>query len=1032
MRNLTFLARGGLLWFACVLLGCSEAWAAESGGKLSAKAIVEASGTGRGLCVHLDFSDSSLLLEMAQAGEFVVHGLSSDRETVRKARTLIQSRRRYGEVSVEYSDLSFLPYADNLVNVLVADNVPVLLEKALPLTEILRVVRPGGIVVLGGVLSKRRESVQEKLRAGGRDFVVLKQNEDSLTIRKTWPEDLDHWTHYRYDGGQSKVSRDRRLGPPYGYRWITGPTWPVNGPKQSSSNRGMLSVNGVIYYATTNVPANAKKHPRRERNRYAAYCLLARDAFNGTLLWYRPVIEYEKNMDIVREGEDYRKAVSFAQWFGHSLATDGKYLYGSLRRAVFSVDANTGELARVFVKDLHTKGILACDSGALLARGHDSVQVFDTSTGESKWKLDKGTGRAVVGDGRVFFNVDGQMVCKDIKTGEVLWRQPSPNGHLEFYKSKIVFTHGKGNLLNAFSGDDGRRLWTYSNAKDSKESYGIGHSFFMQDLIWAYGSVRKEHVKDKRYALGGISPRTGRLEKRYLTNIYLKSGVCRHGVEIATERHIITSRPVNFLEPSADKEFELGEGRHACGLGLRVANGLLYSAPQGCRCSKTTVRGFVAIGSSKDWEKNSGHPLIKGPAYDRVQSSVFSVQGAAGGQRTGSEWPTYRHDNHRTGATKERLSSNLRLLWKTTISDQERMSELWRDEWLLKLSGEARVTGPAVADRKVFIGEPDTHQVISLDADKGKVLWRYTADGRVVVPPTVYKGLCLFGARDGWVYCLRAKDGELVWRVRAAPVESRIMAYGQLESPWPVTGGVLVEKDVAYVMVGRSHTIDGGCWLHAIDAFTGEVKSTLRHKANGTYSQLLVSDGCSVMTADGLFKFEIDKTGKPSEGILSASRNVFDRSWQRLSYTLRSSAVKGRGAWSNHKKILGVSGTLVAGDIENQNVYAYRLKGREAKTNRGAYLIGCAGGKQLWSTDIKDPVQLEAMALTPDVLFVAGPKDMFDRDGKGILRAVSPKDGSTLEEIELDALPAAEGMAVAYGRLYVATRDGKMLCFQGR
>ncbi len=36
-----------------------------------------------------------------------------------------------------------------------------------------------------------------------------------------------------------------------------------------------------------------------------------------------------------------------------------------------------------------------------------------------------------------------------------------------------------------------------------------------------------------------------------------------------------------------------------------------------------------------------------------------------------------------------------------------------------------------------------------------------------------------------------------------APVEEQIIAYGQLESPWPVPGSVLVSDGVAYFAAGR-------------------------------------------------------------------------------------------------------------------------------------------------------------------------------------------------------------------------------------
>jgi hypothetical protein len=94
------------------------------------------------------------------------------------------------------------------------------------------------------------------------------------------------------------------------------------------------------------------------------------------------------------------------------------------------------------------------------------------------------------------------------------------------------------------------------------------------------------------------------------------------------------------------------------------------------------------------------------------------------------------------------------------------------------------------------------------------------------------------------------------------------------------------------------------------------------------------------------------------------------------------------------------------------------------------------------------------MALANKVLFVAGPPDLLDEEAavsrrseasvqkqiaeqdaalngtKGaLLWALSATDGKQLAELELDAYPVWDGMAAAGGRLYMATVDGKVLCF---
>ena len=48
------------------------------------------------------------------------------------------------------------------------------------------------------------------------------------------------------------------------------------------------------------------------------------------------------------------------------------------------------------------------------------------------------------------------------------------------------------------------------------------------------------------------------------------------------------------------------------------------------------------------------------------------------------------------------------------------------------------------------------------------------------------------------------------------------------------------------------------------------------------------------------------------------------------------------------------------------------------------------------------------------------------------LLAVSTSDGKKLAEYRLDAPPVFDGLAAAGGQLYLATIDGKVVCFGGK
>jgi hypothetical protein len=132
-----------------------------------------------------------------------------------------------------------------------------------------------------------------------------------------------------------------------------------------------------------------------------------------------------------------------------------------------------------------------------------------------------------------------------------------------------------------------------------------------------------------------------------------------------------------------------------------------------------------------------------------------------------------------------------------------------------------RLSAPVVAGGLVLVASIDDDRVVALEAATGKPRWTFMAGSRVDSPPTVVGGQVLFGAADGWVYCLRAADGALAWRFLAAPVEQQAVAYGRVESVWPVHGSVLVQGGVAYVSAGRYSSLDGGITLYGLDPATG-------------------------------------------------------------------------------------------------------------------------------------------------------------------------------------------------------------------
>jgi hypothetical protein len=99
-------------------------------------------------------------------------------------------------------------------------------------------------------------------------------------------------------------------------------------------------------------------------------------------------------------------------------------------------------------------------------------------------------------------------------------------------------------------------------------------------------------------------------------------------------------------------------------------------------------------------------------------------------------------------------------------------------------------------------------------------------------------------------------------------------------------------------------------------------------------------------------------------------------------------------------------------------------------------------------------VRAKALVKTPNVLFLAGPEDVLDEEevyedsrseksqrllqkqnelitspSGGKLLAVSVRDGSMQQMIDLKSQPVWDGMAAAFGKLFVCCRDGSVVAF---
>ncbi|MBM4089063.1 MAG: hypothetical protein FJ276_06450, partial [Planctomycetes bacterium] len=197
----------------------------------------------------------------------------------------------------------------------------------------------------------------------------------------------------------------------------------------------------------------------------------------------------------------------------------------------------------------------------------------------------------------------------------------------------------------------------------------------------------------------------------------------------------------------------------------------------------------------------------------------------------GQDWPTFAHDAWRSAATSATVSLPLGRSWEYEAAHPPRPA--WpppakHDYWHDKMNLSPRVTYDhafqvaAVGDR-VYFGTSGDDRIVCLDGRTGECCWSFYTEGPVRLAPTVVDGRVFAGSDDGMVYCLAADGGELIWKQRVGPADSRCIGNGRMISRWPVRSGVLVQDGIAYG-AGGLFPMSEGVYLAGFAAKTGEEK----------------------------------------------------------------------------------------------------------------------------------------------------------------------------------------------------------------
>jgi outer membrane protein assembly factor BamB len=767
-----------------------------------AEDLVDTVGFKGGFIVYAGCEDAKLLTSRSQNDGFVVQGLSDDPKTVATAREQIKSAKIYGKVSFVLFNGKQLPYVDSLVNLLVICDVYDLTAE-----EIKRVLVPGGMALI----------------KQGVDIYGLKMaHADSLkgwkTFKKPWPDEIDEWTHFLHDPQGTAVSDDLIAGHPKGLKWTGGPFW-ARSHEHTAGMQAMVSTAGRIFYVMDEGPTESIQLP-------SELFLAARDAFNGTVLWKRPLHNWFNPLYPLKSGPSWlpRRLVA---------VNDRVYIAPGIGQDLLCLDAATGKTVRTYPDTASTFELIFSDSIVFAAVDPDRkpidynqqhpncwterdrasklygwtretgmrvLKAIKAESGNLLWEKEMTVAPlTLAADKRMVCLYDGSFIVSlDKKTGTELWKAKVSEAkllgtgyggpRLVICKDYVLFSPMKE--IYAISAGTGQILWSVKN-KPRSGHYSLEDFYVIGNKVWALqqrnnGAFTTYNLADGNMLAEYINP---------IQSFYIHQR-CYPGR--ATVKYQLPPIMGNLVyDMAADTWTNNHWIRGGCVYGIMPANGMIYAPPSACACYyQSRLNGFNAVAP----ESQSGEAppadqrWVKGPAYGKHDNQA---------RYSSSEWPTFRHDNLRSGYARTDVPAEIAQSWKKDFS--------------------TKISQPTIAAGKLFLSAVDEHTVHALDAISGREIWQFVADGRIDSSPTIYKGLAIFGCADGCIYALSIADGELAWKFQAAPSARRLMSYGQPESVWPLSGSTLIQDDKLYCVAGRSMFLDGGIRMLILKPETGKL-----------------------------------------------------------------------------------------------------------------------------------------------------------------------------------------------------------------
>lgn len=957
-----------------------------------AKSILAKVGSGRGIVVLVGAAgnDAGELAKQSAATLFV-------QQTKEKADTLrrtLDATGLLGNRVYVQEGVASLFLADDL-----ADAVVVGSDVQLPESEILRVLRPEGKGFVGG-----------------------------KTLTKPFKKGTDEWSHPYHAPDNNPQSQDVVMKRPYLTHYMVEP-WYCPLPMQSVISGGrVFKVFGDRSSAKPQEPLINK--------------LMCMNAFNGTVLWER---DLSPGFMIHR----------------NTLIATPETLYLGDDKSCKLIDAVTGRVRDEIVLDKPaadgpTWKWMALENNTLFAmvgekeesdlplkgdriRGAGwpwwKINQYKFGFGKNLFAIDPKSKKVLwhhreddpidsrgmaMRNGRLYYYSEGKfLACLDTKNGKLLWKNTSKDlidaigvskgaqhwllgfastAYLKASDDALFFAGPSRPLLVAASTKDGKLLWKKDCSVKAPNN-----------LPTEGGNVQLVIRKDGLYALGQGSVNQGNSSFKLepLTGEVLATFPARDRCTRATgcfdtiftrggKGGSTAAFDVTSTEPRMGV---ISPMRPACQDGVITAHGYMFWGPWQCRCDMTQL-GVISLGPGGKFDyttraTEADRLWVNKDPRDLMEWSISD-----------RDWPSYRRDNQRRVVVDQVIPGKVTRSW-TYESNTKRLP-----------------TAPIVVGQTAFVAGLDG-MIRAIDSDSGKVKWTAYTGGPIRYPPAFAKDRIYVGSGDGYVYCLAAGSGDLLWRFRAAPIERMIPVYGTLSSTWALGGGILVENGTVFAAAGISN--HDGTHVFALDAITGKIRWQ-QHSSAYLDDDKLPMGGVSVQGPPLLHDGAVHFASGNSPPI--ASYGLKDGTFTP------NLASRGKDLYIRSGKVLGSGYPLYWRPEDDQFISTMELETPAGVLKLGMPQQNPSGLSELKMPNWSNPLfqEIAAVAVGKNAILVTG----LNRDKKdpqkfdAALAALDINTGKVLWRESLPGVPTAWGLAVGRdaNSIVVTMMDGRIVGFR--